>query len=95
MAESERGERPVRTAAHPVAHRLLSDVLARGPVVRVPRAGVVVGGARPTPEVLTDPERWTRTGPGAAGGVWTAVPGPGVPIPGYESLSVRAVLPAS
>ncbi|WP_411104462.1 cytochrome P450 [Streptomyces sp. cmx-4-9] len=80
MDEWERWERRVQTAAHPVAYRLLSAAGARGPVVRVPRVGVVVSDAGLAREVLTDPERYTKTGPGAAGGLWTSVLGPRVLI---------------
>lgn len=76
MDESERWEHRIQTAAHPVAYRLLRAVAARGPVVRVPRIGVVVSDARTAREVLLDTERYTKTGPGAAGGLWTPVLGP-------------------
>ncbi|WCD89649.1 Putative cytochrome P450 140 [Streptomyces xanthophaeus] len=91
MDEWERWERRVQTAAHPVAYRLLSAAGARGPVVRVPRVGVVVSDARLAREVLMDPERWTKTGPGAAGGLWTSVLGPRVLIntEGAEHAALR------
>ncbi|MEU9376947.1 cytochrome P450 [Streptomyces sp. NPDC048255] len=91
MDEWERWERRVQTAAHPVAYRLLNAARARGPVVRVPRVGVVVADARLAREVLTDPERYTQTGPGAAGGLWSAVLGPRVLInmEGPEHAALR------
>ncbi|MFD3717987.1 hypothetical protein [Streptomyces sp. NPDC058674] len=76
MDEWERWERRVQTAAHPVAYRLLGAVAARGPVVRVPGVGVVVSDARTAREVLLDTDGYTKTGPGAAGGLWTPVLGP-------------------
>ncbi|MFE2288885.1 cytochrome P450 [Streptomyces sp. NPDC059443] len=76
MDEWERWEHRVQTAAHPVAYRLLRAVAARGPVVRVPRVGVVVSDARTARDVLLDTEGYTKTGPGAAGGLWTPVLGP-------------------
>ncbi|MFC8917736.1 hypothetical protein ACFT5C_18385 [Streptomyces sp. NPDC057116] len=66
MEEWERWERRVQTAAHPVAYRLMRAVAARGPVVRVPRVGVVVSDAGLARQVLTDTEAYTKTGPGAA-----------------------------
>ncbi|MEV6952546.1 cytochrome P450 [Streptomyces sp. NPDC051183] len=94
MEEWERWERRVQTAAHPVAYRLLSAVAARGPAVRVPRIGVVVSDAALAREVLLDTEGYTKTGPGAAAGLWTPVLGPRVLInmEGAEHAALRGRL---
>ncbi|MGI5478816.1 cytochrome P450 [Streptomyces lavendofoliae] len=91
MEEWERWERRVQTAAHPVAYRLVRAVAARGPVVRVPRVGVVVSDPRLAREVLTDAERYTKTGPGAAAALWGPVLGSRVLIglDGAEHAALR------
>jgi cytochrome P450 len=48
-----------------------------GPVVRVPRVGVVVSDAALARAVLTDPS-FTKTGPGSPADLWTPVVGPAV-----------------
>jgi cytochrome P450 len=91
MEEWERWERRVQTAAHPVAYRLVRAVAARWPVVRVPRVGVVVSDAGLAREVLTDAEAYTKTGPGAAAGLWSPVLGSRVLITleGAEHAALR------
>ncbi|MFE4207559.1 cytochrome P450 [Streptomyces goshikiensis] len=91
MEEWERWERRVQTAAHPVAYRLMRAVAARGPVVRVPRVGVVVSDARVAREVLLDTGAYTKTGPGAAAGLWTPVLGPRtlITLEGAEHAELR------
>ncbi|WP_051823659.1 cytochrome P450 [Streptomyces sp. NRRL S-1448] len=74
----ERWEHRVQTAAHPVAYRLLRAIAARGPVVRVPRVGVVVSDAALARDVLCDTEHFTKTGPGSPSDLWTPVLGPSV-----------------
>lgn len=74
----ERWEHRVQTSAHPVAYRLLRAIAARGPVVRVPRVGVVVSDAALAREVLGDTTRFTKTGPGSPADLWTPVLGPSV-----------------
>ncbi|MEV0680070.1 cytochrome P450 [Actinosynnema sp. NPDC050436] len=71
-------ERRVHLAAHPLAYPLVRGIARLGPVVRVPRVGVVVSGAGPAREVLTDPVRFTKTGPGSPADLWTPVVGPTV-----------------
>ncbi|MFF3291738.1 cytochrome P450 [Streptomyces sp. NPDC003023] len=77
-AAPDRWERRLQTSAHPVAYRLLKAVAARGPVVRVPRVGVVVSDAALAREVLCDTTRFTKTGPGSPADLWTPVLGPSV-----------------
>jgi cytochrome P450 len=91
MEEWERWERRVQTAAHPLAYRLVRAVAARGPVVRVPRVGVVVSDARLAREVLTDTDRYTKTGPSAAAALWGPVLGSRVLITleGAEHAALR------
>lgn len=74
----ERWEHRVQTAAHPVAYRLLRTIADRGPVVRVPRVGVVVSDAALARGVLCDTARFTKTGPGSPADLWTPVLGPSV-----------------
>ncbi|WP_050515383.1 cytochrome P450 [Streptomyces rimosus] len=74
----DRWEQRLQTAAHPVAYRLLRAVAARGPVVRVPRVGVVVSDAALAREVLGDTVHFTKTGPGSPADLWTPVLGPSV-----------------
>ncbi|WP_431780744.1 cytochrome P450 [Streptomyces chumphonensis] len=76
--EADRWEERVQTTAHPVAYRLLRAVSARGPVVRVPRVGVVVSDAALARDVLTDTARFTKTGPGSPSDLWTPILGPSV-----------------
>ncbi|MFE7097766.1 cytochrome P450 [Streptomyces erythrochromogenes] len=74
----QRWENRVQTSAHPVAYRLLRSIAARGPVVRVPRVGVVVSDASLARDVLCDTTHFTKTGPGSPSDLWTPVLGPAV-----------------
>jgi cytochrome P450 len=71
-------ERRIQLAAHPIAFPLVRGVGRLGPAVRVPRIGVVVSDAALAREVLTDPESFTKTGPGSPSDLWTPVLGPSV-----------------
>ena len=71
-------ERRIQLAAHPVAYPLVRGISRLGPVVRVPRIGVVVSDAAIAREVLTDQTRFTKTGPGSPSDLWTPVLGPSV-----------------
>lgn len=64
--------------AHPVTYPLVRGIARLGPVVRVPRVGVVVSDAALAREVLLDTERFTKTGPGSPADLWTPVVGPSV-----------------
>lgn len=64
--------------AHPFAYPLLRGVARRGPIVRVPRVGVVVNDAALAREVLMDGETFRKDGPGSPGDLWTPVLGPSV-----------------
>jgi cytochrome P450 len=70
-------ERRLHLAAHPVAYPLLRAVARAGPVVRVPKVGVVVNDATLAREVLLDPT-FRKDGPGSPGDLWTPVLGPSV-----------------
>ncbi|MGW9438891.1 cytochrome P450 [Streptomyces sp. NPDC055607] len=91
MQEWERWERRVQTAAHPAVYRLVRLTAARGPVVRVPRVGVLVNDAGLAREVLTDTEGYTKTGPGAAAGLWSPVLGSRtlITLEGAEHAALR------
>jgi cytochrome P450 len=71
-------ESRLHLAAHPVAYPLVRAVGRIGPVVRVPRVGVVVSDAALAKEVLNDPVHFTKTGPGSPADLWTPVVGPTV-----------------
>ncbi|MEV6231470.1 cytochrome P450 [Saccharopolyspora shandongensis] len=73
-----RWERRVQLGAHPLAYPLVRGIGRIGPVVRVPRVGVVVSEAATAREVLTDTEGFTKTGPGSPADLWTPVAGPSV-----------------
>ncbi|MEV0083628.1 cytochrome P450 [Saccharopolyspora sp. NPDC050642] len=73
-----RWERRVQLGAHPLAYPLVRGIGRIGPVVRVPRVGVVVSEAAPARQVLTDTEGFTKTGPGSPADLWTPVVGPSV-----------------
>jgi cytochrome P450 len=75
---TDRWERRIQLGAHPLAYSLVRGISRLGPVVRVPRIGVVVSDAAVAREVLTDPERFTKTGPGSPSDLWTPVLGPSV-----------------
>ncbi|TDD85756.1 cytochrome P450 [Actinomadura darangshiensis] len=64
--------------AHPFAYPLLRGVARRGPIVRVPKVGVVVNDAALAREVLMDGETFRKDGPGSPGDLWTPVLGPSV-----------------
>lgn len=66
----------MQLAAHPVAYPLVRAVARIGPVVRVPRVGVVVSDAALARAVLTDTAAFTKTGPGSPADLWTPVVGP-------------------
>jgi cytochrome P450 len=71
-------ERRIQLGAHPVAYPLVRGLSRLGPVVRVPRIGVVVSDAGLAREVLTDTESFKKTGPGSPSDLWTPVLGPAV-----------------
>ncbi|TWF76618.1 cytochrome P450 [Pseudonocardia hierapolitana] len=71
-------ERRVQLAAHPLAYPLVRALALVGPVVRVPRVGVVVSDATLARAVLTDTAAFTKTGPGSPADLWTPVVGPSV-----------------
>lgn len=68
----------MQLGAHPLAYPLVRGIGRIGPVVRVPRVGVVVSDAALARAVLTDTERFTKTGPGSPADLWTPVVGPSV-----------------
>src|SRR5256885_8048093 len=71
-------ERRIQLAAHPLAYPLVRGISRLGPVVRVPRIGVVVSDAAIAREVLMDGAAFTKTGPGSPSDLWTPVLGPSV-----------------
>lgn len=71
-------ERRVQLGAHPVAYPLVRALARIGPVVRVPRVGVVVSDAALARAVLTDTAAFAKTGPGSPAALWTPVVGPSV-----------------
>lgn len=68
----------IQLAAHPLAYPLVRGLSRLGPAVRVPRIGVVVSDPALARAVLTDPESFTKTGPGSPSDLWTPVLGPSV-----------------
>ncbi|RZT85996.1 cytochrome P450 [Pseudonocardia sediminis] len=75
---ADRWERRVQLAAHPLGYPLLRGLARLGPVVRVPRVGVVVSDAAVARAVLGDPSAFRKTGPGSPAALWTPVVGPSV-----------------
>lgn len=73
-----RAETKVWLGAHPFTYPLVRVLSRLGPVVRVPRVGVVVNDADVAREVLLDTARFTKTGPGSPADLWTPVVGPTV-----------------
>lgn len=73
---ASRWEERVMRAAHPVAYPLLR--IARGPVLRVPRLGVLVRDAELMRAVLLDTASFSKIGPGSPSELWTPVLGPAV-----------------
>ncbi|WP_141278733.1 cytochrome P450 [Pseudonocardia hydrocarbonoxydans] len=90
MRGSAGWERRVQLGAHPLAYPLVRALARVGPVVRVPRVGVVVSDAALAREVLTDPAAFAKTGPGSPAALWTPVVGPSVLLnmegPGHAAL---------
>jgi cytochrome P450 len=78
VSRASRNERRLLLAAHPVAYPLLRLVARAGPAVPVPGVGVVVNDAALAREVLVDPDRFRKDGPGSSGALWTPVLGPSV-----------------
>ncbi|GAA4052359.1 cytochrome P450 [Nonomuraea soli] len=80
-------------AAHPFAYPLLRLLARLGPVVRVPRLGVVVNDAAVARRVLMDPA-FRKDGPGSPGDLWTPVLGPSVLLnmEGEAHAALRAKL---
>jgi cytochrome P450 len=68
----------IQLAAHPLAYPLVRGISRLGPAVRVPRIGVVVSDPALARAVLTDPDTFTKTGPGSPSDLWTPVLGPAV-----------------
>ena len=90
----ETWERRVQLGAHPVAYPLLRALARVGPVVRVPRVGVVVSDAALARAVLTDTAAFAKTGPGSPAALWTPVVGPSVLLnmDGAEHTALRRAL---
>jgi cytochrome P450 len=76
IAQAQRWEERVLTAAHPVVYRALRA--ARRPVQRVPGLGVLVRDATLLRETLMNTASFSKTGPGAPSDLWTPVLGPAV-----------------
>ncbi|HLS04350.1 MAG TPA: cytochrome P450 [Actinomycetales bacterium] len=74
----ERWEEKIQRAAHPLAYPTLRLLARRGPVVRVPRIGLVVSDAAIAREILLDTEHFSKVGPGSPSDLWTPVLGPAV-----------------
>ena len=70
-------ERRLYRASHPVASRLVSTAARLGPIVSLPGIGHVVSDMALAREVLADPERFAKTGPGALSDLLTRVIGQG------------------
>lgn len=87
-------ERRVQLGAHPLAYPLVRALARVGPVVRVPRVGVVVSDAALARAVLTDPVTFAKTGPGSPAALWTPVVGPSVLLnmEGAEHAALRRAL---
>ncbi|MFD8705373.1 cytochrome P450 [Kitasatospora sp. NPDC059648] len=87
-------ERRVQLAAHPLAYPFITVVARRGPAVRVPGVGVVVGDPELARQVLLDHEGFRKDGPGSSGALWTPVLGPAVLLnmEGEEHRRLRAAL---
>lgn len=73
---AEQWEQRVQLAAHPVAYPLLRAASRMGPVIRLPRVGVLVSTKELARTVLMDSETFTKTGPGSPADLWTPVVGP-------------------
>jgi len=71
-------ERRIQFAAHPWAYPLIRGLARLGPVVRVPRIGVVVSDAALARGVLTDTRTFSKAAPGSPADLWTPVLGPTV-----------------
>ncbi|GAA3235959.1 cytochrome P450 [Pseudonocardia petroleophila] len=91
---TDRWERRVQLGAHPLAYPLVRGLARVGPVVRVPRVGVVVSDAALARAVLTDTASFTKTGPGSPAALWTPVVGPSVLLnmEGAEHAALRRAL---
>ncbi|MFF3072774.1 cytochrome P450 [Kitasatospora sp. NPDC057904] len=87
-------ERRVQLAAHPLAYPFITAVTRRGPAVRVPGIGIVVGDPGLARQVLLDHEGFRKDGPGSSGALWTPVLGPAVLLnmEGEEHRRLRAAL---
>lgn len=84
----------IQLGAHPLAYPLVRGLARVGPVVRVPRVGVVVSDAALARRVLTDTAAFTKTGPGSPAALWTPVVGPSVLLnmEGAEHAALRRAL---
>lgn len=71
-----RHERHLQLAAHPLGWPLAELARHRRPLVRLAGVGAVVTGVDLALEVLRDPVRFTKDGPGSAGALITQVMGP-------------------
>ncbi|MFJ9447330.1 cytochrome P450 [Kitasatospora sp. NPDC101235] len=71
-------EQRVQLAAHPFAYPFITAVARRGPAVRVPGVGIVVGDPELARQVLLDHDGFRKDGPGSSGALWTPVLGPSV-----------------
>ncbi|MFI7587511.1 cytochrome P450 [Spongisporangium articulatum] len=74
----DRWERKVQLGAHPLAYPFMRAIARRGPVVRVPRIGVVVSDATLARQVITDTETFSKAAKGSPADLWTPVLGPAV-----------------
>lgn len=75
---AEAAEERLQRSVHPIAYRALRRIARRGPVVRVPRVGVVVSDARVARSILLDTAAFSKVGPGSPSDLWTPVLGSSV-----------------
>lgn len=93
MSEPDDWERRIQRAAHPLGFPLLR-LLSRREVVRIPGLGVVVSAPEQARSVVSDPARFSKTGPGSPADLWTPVLGPTVLLnmDGSHHLDLRRKL---
>lgn len=93
MSEPDDWERRIQRAAHPLGFPLLR-LLSRRAVVRIPGLGVVISAPEPARSVISDPARFSKTGPGSPADLWTPVLGPTVLLnmDGSHHLELRRKL---
>lgn len=84
-------EERLQNAAHPGVYWLMKRLIGDSSVVKIPGVGLIVSDAGMIREIMSDTERFTKTGKGGPAGLWTPITGPTalVNMDGPDHINLR------